>query len=61
MVTAVWTYGSLTIQGVVPFNAQQLAPAVLAITGGTGRFKGVTGTVSVAFTKQYKIPTIALK
>ena len=61
VVTAVWTYGSLTIQGVVPFNAQQPAPAVLAITGGTGRFKGAIGTVSVAFTKQYKILTIALK
>jgi Dirigent-like protein len=61
VVTAVWTYGTLTIQGEVSFKAQQPAPAVLAITAGTGRFEGAIGTVSVAFTKQYKILTIALK
>jgi len=34
---------------------------VLAITGGTGRFDGASGTMCVSFTKDFKILTIALK
>ena len=57
-VTAVLPGGSLTIQGVLTFQAQQPQPAVLAVTGGTGRFTGADGTVAVTFTKNYKILTI---
>jgi Dirigent-like protein len=58
--TAVLPGGSLTIQGVLAFQAQQPQPAVLAVTGGTGSFAGATGTVAVTFTKNYKILTITL-
>jgi hypothetical protein len=61
VVTAVWKGSSLTVQGVVRFKSQQPQPAPLAITGGTGRFNGATGTLDVAFTKGYKILTIKLK
>ena len=61
VVTAVWKTGALTVQGVVQFKSQQPRAAVLAITGGTGRFAGATGTLRVAFTKDYKILTIRLK
>jgi hypothetical protein len=61
VVTAVWHNGSLTIQGVVSFRSKQPEPAVLAVTGGTGRFDGATGTVGVSFTKNFKILTITLK
>ena len=57
-VTAVLPGGSLTIQGVLTFQAQQPQPAVLAVTGGTGRSTGADGTVAVTFTKNYKILTI---
>jgi Dirigent-like protein len=60
-VTAVTTGGSLTAQGVVAFTSQQPEPAVLAVTGGTGRFDRAAGTVSVAFTKNYKILTFTLR
>ena len=52
--------GSLTVQGVLAFQTQQPQPAVLAVTGGTGRFTGADGTVTVWFTKNYKILTITL-
>jgi hypothetical protein len=58
--TAVLPGGSLTIQGVLAFQAQQPQPTVLAVTGGTGRFAGAAGTVAVTFTKNYKILTITL-
>ena len=58
--TAVLPGGSLTIQGVLAFHAQQPQPAVLAVTGGTGRFADAAGTVAVTFTKNYKILTITL-
>jgi hypothetical protein len=60
-VTAVVKGGSLTVQGVVRFKSQQPEPAVLAVTGGTGRFAGAAGTVRVAFTKDYKILNFALR
>jgi hypothetical protein len=60
-VTAVVNSGSLTVQGVVRFQSQQPDPAVLAVTGGTGSFDGATGTVSVSFTKDYKILSFALR
>lgn len=60
-VTAVWRNGSLTIQGIAAFRSQRPEPAVLAVTGGTGSFKGAAGTVSVSFTKEFKILTIRLK
>jgi hypothetical protein len=62
VVTAVWkTGGSITVQGVVAFKAQQPEPAVLAITGGTGGHSGAAGSVHLAFTAQYDILTFALK
>ncbi len=61
VVTAVWRGGSLTVQGVIAFQSKQPQPAVLAVTGGTGRFDGAAGTVGVSFTKNFKILTIKLK
>jgi hypothetical protein len=61
VVTAVWNNGSLTVQGVVRFKSQQPQPAEFAVTGGTGRFDGATGTLGVSFTKDFKILTIKLK
>lgn len=61
VVTAVLNGSSLTVQGVVQFNSQKPQSAVLAVTGGTGRFRGATGSVDVSFTKSYKILTFHLK
>jgi Dirigent-like protein len=61
VVTAVVNGSSLTVQGVVRFKAQQPQPAVLAVTGGTGRFRGATGSVDVSFAKKYKILTFHVK
>ncbi len=61
LVTAVWNNGSLTVQGVIGFKSRQPEPAVLAVTGGTGRFDGAAGTAGVSFTKNFKILTIKLK
>ncbi|MGD0373703.1 MAG: dirigent protein [Streptosporangiaceae bacterium] len=61
VVTAVWTNGSLTVQGAVPFRSQQPESAVLAITGGTGRFGTARGTMRVGFTKEFKVLSIAVK
>ena len=61
VVTAGWKDGSLTVQGVVHFKSQQPESAVLAVTGGTGRFDGATGTVTVSFTKNFKILSLTLK
>ena len=41
--TVVLRRGSLTIQGVVSFRSRQPQPALLAVTGGTGRFDGAAG------------------
>jgi hypothetical protein len=60
VVTAVLRHGTLTADGVVHFKSQQPEAAVLAVTGGTGRFAGAAGTVSVTFTKNYKVLTFAL-
>jgi hypothetical protein len=61
VVTAVWNNGSLTVQGVIRFQSRQPEPAVLPVTGGTGRFDGAAGTAGVSFTKNFKILTIKLK
>lgn len=61
VVTIAWKGASLTVQGVLHFKNQQPEPAALAITGGTGRFNGASGTLDVAFTKDFKILTIRLK
>ena len=61
VVTAVFKGGSLAVQGVVRFKSQQPQSAVLAVTGGTGRFDGAAGTVAVSFTKNFKILSFALK
>ena len=61
VVTATWRAGSLTVQGVVRFKSQQPEPAVLAITGGTGRYSAARGTMRVRFTKDYKILSISLR
>src|SRR3984885_16006953 len=43
VVTAVWTKrGSLTFQGVVRFKNRQPQSAVLAVTGGTGKYDGAS-------------------
>jgi hypothetical protein len=61
VVTAAWKSGTMTVQGVVHFKNQQPQSAALAITGGTGRFNGATGTLDVSFTKSFKILTFKLK
>jgi Dirigent-like protein len=61
VVTVVWKNGTLAVQGVVQFRSQLPQTAVLAITGGTGRFLGAAGTIRVGFTKDYKILVIRLK
>ena len=61
VVTVLVKGSSLTVQGVVHFRSQQPEGAVLAVTGGTGKFSGATGRVAVSFTKSYKILTFALK
>jgi hypothetical protein len=61
VVTAVWTNGSLTVQGVVRFTSQQPQSAVLAVTGGTGRFDRAAGSVDLSFTKNFKVLSFALK
>jgi hypothetical protein len=61
VVTAAWRSGSLTVQGVVAFRSMQPQAAVLAVTGGTGRFDGAAGTLGVSFTKNFKILTIKLR
>jgi hypothetical protein len=61
VVTAVWNNGSLTVQGVIGFSSKQPQSAVLAVTGGTGRFDGVAGTVGVSFTKDFKVLTFTLR
>src|SRR6266540_1329354 len=61
VVTAVWKNGSLTVQGALRFRSRQPEPAVFAVTGGTDRFNGASGTVGVSFTKNFRILTIKLK
>ena len=61
VVTVVWRAGSLTVQGVIAFRSRQPEPAVLAVTGGSGRFNGATGTVAVSFTKNFKILTFTIR
>ena len=62
VVTAVWTKrGSLTFQGVVRFKNRQPQSAVLAVTGGTGKYDGASGVLDVSFTASHKILTIKLK
>jgi hypothetical protein len=61
VVTAVFKGGSLAVQGVVRFKSQQPQSAVLAVTGGTGRFDAAAGTVAVSFTKNFKILSFALR
>jgi hypothetical protein len=53
--TVVLKGGSLTVQGVIRFQAKQPEAGTLAVTGGTGGYDGVTGQVGVSFTKNYKI------
>ena len=53
--TVVLKGGSLTVQGVIRFQAKQPEAGTLAVTGGTGGYEGVTGQVGVSFTKNYKI------
>ena len=52
--------GSLTVQGVVRFESQQPQSAVLAVTGGTGRFDGAAGTVAISSAKNFKVLSFAL-
>ena len=59
--TVVLKGGSLTVQGAIRFTAKQPDAGTLAVTGGTGSYDGVTGQVSVSFTKNYKILAFRLK
>jgi ABC-type transport system substrate-binding protein len=61
VVTAAVKGGSITVQGVIRFKSQQPEPAVLSVTGGTGRFDGAAGTVRVSFTKDFKILSFTLR
>jgi hypothetical protein len=61
VVTAVVNGSSVTVQGVVRFKMRQPQSAVLAVTGGTGRFRGATGSVDVSFTKSHKVLAFHLK
>jgi hypothetical protein len=62
VVTAVLSkQGSITAQGAVHFKGQQAEPGVLAVTGGTGRFDGATGTLGIASAKHFKVFTFRLK
>jgi hypothetical protein len=54
-VTAVLPHGSLTAQGVLVYHSQVPAAVRFAVTGGTGRYSLARGTVSIRFTKDYKI------
>jgi Dirigent-like protein len=60
-VSVVLKGGSLTVQGPVLFRSQQPQAATLAVTGGTGSFRGAVGQVGVSFTKNYKILAFTLK
>ena len=62
VVTVVWRKGgSLTFQGAVRFKHQQPQSAVLAVTGGTGRYDGASGVLDVSFTASHKILIIRLR
>jgi hypothetical protein len=61
VVSVVLKGGSLTVQGAVYFKSTQAEAGTLAVTGGTGRYNGVTGQVGVSFTKNYKILSFSLK
>jgi hypothetical protein len=61
LVTAVVKGGSLTVQGVVRFTHRKPRASVLAVTGGTGDFRGASGSVDVSFAASHKILTFHLK
>ena len=61
VVTAVVRGGSLTVQGILSFHGQQPLPAMLAVTGGTGRYAGAAGTVHVGFARDHKILSFRLR
>jgi hypothetical protein len=61
VVTTVLKGGSLTLQGLVRFKAQQAQPGTLAVTGGTGRYSGASGTAAISYRKNFKVVTVTLK
>lgn len=61
-VTAVFRKGQLTIQGAFSFSEEEeQQPFVLAVTGGTGAFKGASGVVVVDETGDTSTLTFKLK
>jgi len=52
--TAVLSNGSIAAQGIITTESGTPQPATLVITGGTGRFAGVQGTIMVTFGAHYQ-------
>jgi hypothetical protein len=52
--TAVLSNGSIAAQGIITTESGTPQPATLVITGGTGRFVGVHGTIMVTFGAHYQ-------
>jgi hypothetical protein len=61
VVTTVVKGGSLTLQGLVRFKAKQPQPGTLAVTGGTGRYAGATGTAAISYRKSFKVVKVTLR
>lgn len=54
LVTASLPSGDITVQGVIRFGPNESDHAVLAVTGGTGRYSGAGGEVHVRFVSDTK-------
>jgi hypothetical protein len=52
--TAVLSNGSIAAQGIITTESGMAQPATLVITGGTGRYEGVHGTIMVIFGAHYE-------
>ena len=39
--------GQITLQGLVPFSETDMGPFTVAVTGGTGAYRGVSGEMTV--------------
>jgi hypothetical protein len=52
--TAVLSDGSITAQGIITTDAGTPQPATLVVTGGTGRFDGVHGTILATFGSHFE-------
>ncbi len=52
LVTFSTRHGDITVQGVTRFSEKSSPDATLAVTGGTGRFRGASGEVHVHFVSE---------